>query len=111
MTRKNDSLPSLDDLARRIESLKNATTEKPSDEPTRNNGMATAMRMGVEFVAGVAVGTLCGYFLDYWLGPLPWFSILCFFLGAAAGFKNMIRASQASENANEKKAEKSASNT
>ncbi len=98
-----DPLPSLDDLGRRISSLKEATTEKPADAPQRNNGLATAMRMGVEFVAGVFIGTLCGYLLDRWLGTLPWLSILCFFLGAAAGFKNMIRASQQAEISDEKK--------
>jgi hypothetical protein len=46
MTNKKEHLPSLDDLGRRIATLKESTTEKLADAPTRNNGMATAMRMG-----------------------------------------------------------------
>ena len=49
------------------------------------------MKMGLELVAGVAVGSLGGFFIDRWLGTMPLFFIICFFLGAAAGFKNMIR--------------------
>lgn len=53
--------------------------------------MGKAMRMGIELVAGVAVGAVAGFFLDRWLGTMPLFFILLFFLGAAAGFRNMLR--------------------
>lgn len=51
-----------------------------------------AMRIGVELVAGVAVGAGIGYFLDRWLGTGPWLLILFFFLGAAGGMMNVYRA-------------------
>lgn len=51
-----------------------------------------AMRIGIELVAGVAVGAGIGYLLDSWLGTAPWLLILFFFLGAAGGMMNVYRA-------------------
>lgn len=49
------------------------------------------MRIGVEIVAALIVGVAIGYFLDRWLGTKPWFLLLFFVLGAAAGFMNVFR--------------------
>lgn len=54
--------------------------------------MGLAFRVGVELVAGVAVGVGLGYALDRWLGTRPWLMILFFFLGAAGGMANVFRA-------------------
>ena len=54
--------------------------------------MGLAFRVGVELVAGVAVGAAIGYGLDYWLGTKPWLMIVFFFLGAAGGMMNVFRA-------------------
>jgi ATP synthase protein I len=37
------------------------------------------------------VGGGIGWLLDQWLGTLPWFLLLFFFLGAAAGTMNVFR--------------------
>lgn len=47
--------------------------------------------LGVEMVVSVVIGTLGGYGLDRWLGTSPWFLLIGFFFGAAAGFLNIIR--------------------
>jgi ATP synthase protein I len=90
MPDSNDSLPSLGKLQGQIDEAKRRQAEKEpkSDEPV---SPGDAMRMGLELVAGVGVGSTFGYFIDRWLGTMPLFFIVCFFLGAAAGFRNMIR--------------------
>jgi len=90
MSNQDDPTPSLRDLQERIDEAKRRQGDKAqSDEPITSPG--DAMKMGLELVAGVAVGSTFGYFMDHWLGTKPWFFIICFFLGAAAGFRNMIR--------------------
>src|SRR5687768_5319 len=90
MPKSDDPLPSLGNLQERIDEAKRrqADKEPEADEPV---SAGDAMRMGLELVAGVAVGSTFGYFVDQWLGTMPLFFIICFFLGAAAGFMNMIR--------------------
>jgi len=43
-------------------------------------------------VVGILVGSFIGWMLDRWLGnEKPWFFILFFLLGAAAGILNIVR--------------------
>ena len=57
-------------------------------------GAGVGVRIGVELVAGIGVGSLIGYGLDAWLGTRPWLMVVFFFLGAAASVMNMYRAVQ-----------------
>jgi len=57
----------------------------------RGQGIGLALRIGTELVAGLAVGVAIGLGLDWWLGTKPWFMIVFFFLGAAAGIVNVYR--------------------
>ena len=43
-------------------------------------------------MAAVAVGTIIGFILDTWFDTKPWLIIIFFFLGAAAGILNVIKA-------------------
>jgi len=54
--------------------------------------MGSAFKLGTELVAAVAVGTIIGFILDNWFDTKPWLIIIFFFLGAAAGVLNVIRA-------------------
>ena len=54
--------------------------------------MGNAFKLGTELVAAVAVGTIIGFILDNWFDTKPWLIIIFFFLGAAAGMLNVIRA-------------------
>ena len=54
--------------------------------------MGSAFRLGTELVAAVVVGTIIGFILDSWFDTKPWLIIFFFFLGAAAGMLNVIRA-------------------
>ena len=61
------------------------------DNEKRGSFMGTAFKLGTEFVAAVAVGTIIGFILDTWFDTKPWLIIIFFFLGAAAGMLNVIR--------------------
>lgn len=92
-----DSPPSLDDLDARLKKVRGAESERVrrSEMLSPNlpgSAMGLAFRVGVELVAGVAVGAAIGYGLDYWLGTKPWLMIVFFFLGAAGGMMNVYRA-------------------
>lgn len=93
-----DSPPSsLDDLDARLKKARGAQDEqvRRSEMLSPNlpgSAMGLAFRVGVELVAGVAVGAGIGYALDRWLGTGPWLMIVFFFLGAGAGMMNVFRA-------------------
>lgn len=53
--------------------------------------MGLALRLGVDFVAGVVVGVGIGLLLDWWMGSSPAMLIVFFLLGAAAGTFNVFR--------------------
>ena len=53
--------------------------------------MGAGMRIAVEIVAAVVVGSALGLVLDSWLGTKPWLFLLFFFLGIGAAFMNVIR--------------------
>ena len=56
------------------------------------SGYSMAMRVGAELVSALIVGVGIGLLLDHWLDTGPWFLIVFFFLGAAAGVLNVYRA-------------------
>ena len=62
------------------------------DVEKRGSFMGSAFKLGTELVAAVAVGTIIGFILDSWFDTKPWLIIIFFFLGAAAGMLNVIRA-------------------
>ena len=63
-----------------------------SDKQKKGAFMGSAFKLGTELVAAVAVGTIIGFILDNWFGTKPWLIIIFFFLGAAAGMLNVIKA-------------------
>lgn len=65
-----------------------ATNEKDSET---GNALALALRVGVELLSAVAVGTMIGLALDYWLDTKPWFMLGFIFLGGGAGMLNVYR--------------------
>ena len=66
--------------------------ELDNDNKKRGSFMGNAFKLGTELVAAVAVGTIIGFILDSWFDTKPWLIIIFFFLGAAAGMLNVIRA-------------------
>ena len=62
------------------------------NEEKRGSFMGNAFKLGTELVAAGGVGTIIGFILDSWFGTKPWLILIFFFLGAAAGMLNVIRA-------------------
>ena len=65
-----------------------------NESEKRGSFMGSAFKLGTELVAAVAVGTIIGFILDSWFDTKPWLIITFFFLGAAAGILNVIRAAK-----------------
>jgi ATP synthase protein I len=63
-----------------------------SERDKKGSFMGSAFKLGTELVAAVGVGTIIGFILDSWFGTKPWLIIIFFFLGAAAGMLNVIKA-------------------
>ena len=62
------------------------------EKDKKGSFMGSAFKLGTELVAAVGVGTIIGFILDSWFGTKPWLIIIFFFLGAAAGMLNVIKA-------------------
>ncbi len=62
-----------------------------SDTEEKGSFMGSALKLGTELVASVAVGTIIGFILDSWFDTKPWLIIIFFFFGTAAGILNVIR--------------------
>ena len=82
-----------DDFKTRLKIAKSKLKkELGNDNEKRGSFMGNAFKLGTELVAAVAVGTIIGFILDSWFDSKPWLIIIFFFLGAAAGMLNVIRA-------------------
>jgi ATP synthase protein I len=86
--------PTLEDLGARIRRARSARDPGPGSGRggADLSGMGLVLRIGIEMVSAVAVGTGIGWLLDLWLGTKPWLMIPFFFLGSAAGIINVFRA-------------------
>lgn len=87
-----DDQPSFKDLDARLKQARKAREPRPARREARPLGVA--FRLSVEMVVGLVVGGVIGYFLDRWLGTSPWLLLVFFFLGAAAGIRNVMRAAE-----------------
>ena len=84
------------DFKTRLEIEKNKLSNEGQNKDIANSGffMGNAFKLGTEMVSAVLVGTIIGFILDSWFGTKPWLIILFFFVGAAAGILNVIRAAK-----------------
>jgi ATP synthase protein I len=62
---------------------------KQAGESIRAAGALSTV--GLAFVIALGLGFWAGTLLDRWLGSRPLFTIVCFFLGLAAGILNVYR--------------------
>jgi ATP synthase protein I len=82
-----------DDFKTRLKIAKSKIKKENANENEKKGSfLGNAFKLGTELVAAVAVGTILGFILDSWFDTKPWLIIIFFFLGAAAGMLNVIRA-------------------
>ena len=82
-----------EDFKTRLKIAKSKIKKQSADDnEKRSSFMGNAFKLGTELVAAVAVGTIIGFILDSWFDTKPWLIIIFFFLGAAAGMLNVIKA-------------------
>ena len=82
-----------EDFKTRLKIAKSKIKKEVQDlDEKKGSFMGNAFKLGTELVAAVAVGTIIGFILDSWFDTKPWLIIIFFFLGAAAGMLNIIRA-------------------
>ena len=84
-----------DDFKTRLKIAKSKIQKQTQlNNEKKGSFMGSAFKLGTELVAAVAVGTIIGFILDSWFDTKPWLIITFFFLGAAAGILNVIRAAK-----------------
>lgn len=97
---QSDRPPSLDQLDARLRAAQEKRGKRlegrggkqdAEGRTARGQGIGLALRIGTELVAGLVVGVAIGLGLDWWLGTKPWFMIVFFILGSAAGIVNVFR--------------------
>jgi len=81
----------LEDLDRRIDKSRTVHSAKVGPEPPKRPGVAMAMRLGADFVAGVVLGAAIGWGIDQWFGTSPWGLAVFLLLGFAAGLLSVLR--------------------
>lgn len=77
-----------EELARRGMNKPPEAEEGPSQA---TNGIAYAIKLSSEFLAGIIVGIVLGLGFDQLVGTSPWGLIIFLFLGFAAGVMNVLR--------------------
>jgi ATP synthase protein I len=96
---REDSGRDADQIRRRLDALGDKLKEAQDRHglgpglPPQSPGPALgqALRLGMELVAGVAVGGFIGWALDRWLGTAHLFMVVFLALGATAGIMNVVR--------------------
>ena len=82
----------LDALGDKLAEAQSRHQPAPGLQPqSQGAAVGQALRLGVELVAGVAVGGLIGWALDRWFGTAPLMMVVFLGLGAAAGILNVVR--------------------
>jgi ATP synthase protein I len=82
----------LDQLGDQLAEAQGRYDKAPVSRPQgQGHALGQAMRLGIELVAGVAVGGFIGWALDRWLGTAPLLMVVFLALGATAGIMNVVR--------------------
>ena len=89
--KKTVSIQDLDARLKLARQSAEETAEKASSKGRSRSGLGLAMRLGVEIVSALVIGVGIGLLIDYWFGTKPWFMLLFFVFGAAAGVMNVYR--------------------
>jgi ATP synthase protein I len=92
---EGESPPDAKDFAKRLQTLRSEVKQESGERPGSGGVPQTAagwvLRLSIELAAGLVVGGVIGWGLDYWLGTSPLMLIVFFLLGATAGIYTVIR--------------------
>jgi ATP synthase protein I len=80
-----------DDLTKRIEKALNKEEKQKTENNSNQTLINTFSRVATELLAGLLIGAGIGWTIDKWLNTSPWFLIIFFLLGGAAGILNLWR--------------------
>ena len=81
-----------DNLSNRIDKALNKEGKKETTDKNNNNSLVNAFsRVATELLAGLLIGAGIGWTIDKWMNSSPWFLIIFFLLGGAAGILNLWR--------------------
>ena len=99
--RQPDTSKNTDDFDARLRKAQatNAEKTRTAAGPRKGTALGIAFRIATDLVAAIAVGAGIGWALDRWLDTKPWFLLVFFLLGAAAGVMNVIRVANEAERA------------
>ena len=89
-----DSKPDLSDFDQRLKRAEADQAAKQAGGGRQPNAFGTAFKLATELVVAVCVGVAIGLGLDYVTGYGPLFMLIFFFLGVAAGIKNVVTTAQ-----------------
>ena len=81
-------------LARLGKRLGDERAARPPQQDVKradSSGLAQGLRLSSDLVAGVVVGAVLGWSLDYFVGTKPFGFIVLLLLGFVAGLVNMMR--------------------
>ena len=81
----------LRELDKRIGDRRIDLGEDVRDDEPRSPGVAMALRLGADFVAGVVVGAALGWGFDKLFDTSPWGLVVFLLLGFAAGLLSVMR--------------------
>jgi ATP synthase protein I len=85
------SLNNKDKLTDRIDAAIAKKGNKNQNNEHNQSLLNTFSRVATELLAGLLIGSSIGWTVDKWLDTTPWFLILFFLLGGAAGILNLWR--------------------
>jgi ATP synthase protein I len=83
----------LTELEQKLQQARAGREEKPQPD-SRQSQLGIAFRLVTELVAAVVVGGAIGWALDRIFRTSPILLIVLFFLGVAAGIRNVLRAAR-----------------
>ena len=69
----------------------------PSGEKSTWKALGELSSIGMALVVATVIGLGGGYYLDRWLGTMPWLTLIGLGLGIAAGFVNLFRSVKRAE--------------
>ena len=69
----------------------------PSGEKGTWKALGELSSIGMALVVATVIGLGGGYYLDRWLGTMPWLTLIGLGLGIAAGFVNLFRSVKRAE--------------